>query len=156
MIIVKADASDLKAILELQYLSYQSEAISVNDFTIQPLTQTFIEIEQEYAQCVFLKAQDEDGTIIGSVRAYNENNTTHVCKLFVHPERQGQHIGEKLLLAVEQECPAKRYELFTSDKNRRSIRLYERVGYVEFQKQKASDKLTFAFFEKYARGTPCP
>ena len=150
MIIVKVEKSDLQAILDLQYLAYQSEAESVNDFTIQPLTQTYAEIEQEYAKRVFLKAQDENGKIVGSVRAYIENDTAFVGKLFVHPEMQGQRIGEELLLAVERECPAKRYELFTSDKNKRSIKLYERLGYTEFRKQRATDTLTFSFFEKQA------
>jgi len=150
MIVAKAEKSDLRTILDLQYLSYQSEALSVNDFTIQPLTQTYAEIEQEYAKCVFLKAQDENGEILGSVRAYFENDTAFVGKLFVHPQKQGQRIGEHLLLAIERECPAARYELFTSAKNIRSIRLYERLGYARFREQKASERLTFAFFEKYA------
>ena len=155
MRIVEADKSDLKAILDLQYLSYQSEAIFLNDFTIQPLLQTYDEIEQEYAKCRFLKAEDENKEIIGSVRAYSDNGTTFVCKLFVHPKWQGQRIGEKLLLAIERECPAARYELFTSNKNMRSIRIYERIGYVKFKEQKATDVLTFAFFEKQARETSC-
>jgi len=153
---VKADPSDLKAILELQHLSYQQEAESLNDFTIQPLLQTYDEIGQEYRKCLFLKAEDENNEIIGSVRAYNDSGTTFVCKVFVHPRLQGQRIGEKLLLAIERECPAARYELFTSNKNTRGLRLYERLGYVWFREQKVSDRLTFAFFEKQARQTPCP
>jgi len=156
MRIVKADKSDLKAILELQYLSYQQEAESLNDFTIQPLLQTCDEIEQEYGKCLFLKAEDENNEIVGSVRAYSDSGTTFICKVFVHPRLQGQRIGEKLLLAIERECPAARYELFTSNKNRRALRLYERLGYVPFREEKASDRLTFAFFEKQARETPCP
>ena len=148
MIIAQAEKSDLQTILDLQYLSYQREAQSVNDFSIQPLTQTYAEMEQEYATCVFLKAQDEDGTILGSVRAHTDNDTTFVGKLFVHPEKQGQRIGEQLLLAIEQRCPATRYELFTRNKNTRSVRLYERIGYVKFKEQRVSERLTFAFFEK--------
>jgi hypothetical protein len=51
MIITKADKSDLKQILDLQYLAYQSEARLINDFTIPPLKQTSEEIEQEYQFC---------------------------------------------------------------------------------------------------------
>jgi len=150
VIIAHAEKSDLRTILNLQHLSYQSEALSLNDFSIQPLTQTSAEIEQEYEKCVFLKAQDEDGTLLGSVRASTENDTTFIGKLFVHPEKQGQRIGEQLLLAIERECPAARYELFTRNRNTRSVRLYERVGYVQFKEQKISDRLTFAFFKKQA------
>jgi len=154
MIITRAEKPDLKTILELQYSAYQSEAEILNDFTIQPLKQTYGDIEQEYGRgVIFLKAADkeENGNerIIGSVRAYIINNTAFIGKLIVHPEKQGQGIGTKLLSAIEKECPAARYELFTSDKSERNIRLYERLGYVKFREQKISALLTFVYLEKY-------
>ena len=149
MMITKAEKTDLEQILELQYLAYQSEAELLNGFSIPPLKQTLDEIYQEYATSVFLKATDESGAIIGSVRAYIDNGTAYIGRLIVHPDRQGQGIGTKLLLTIEQKCEAAKYELFTSDKSIRNIRLYERLGYVRFREQKVADGLTFVYLEKY-------
>ena len=148
--ISKAEKDNLQQILNLQYLAYQSEARLLNDFTIQPLKQTLEEINQEYEKSIFLKATDEKGDIIGSVRAFTDNATVYIGKLIVHPSKQGRGIGTKLLLAIEQECPTARYELFTSNKSIKNIRLYERLGYKKFREQKITDKLTFVYLEKYA------
>ena len=148
MVITKAEKTDLKEILELQYLAYQSEAKLLNNFEIPPLKQTLDEVEQEYNKGIILKATDEIGKIIGSVRIYTENNTAYIGKLIVQPEKQGKGIGTKLMQAIEQECTVARYEIFTSDKSIRTIRLYEHLGYVKFKEQKISDKLNLVFLEK--------
>jgi GNAT superfamily N-acetyltransferase len=148
MRIAKADKDDLKEILELQYLAYQSEARLLDNYEIPPLKQTYEEAEQEYAKGIFLKAIDRSGRIIGSVRAHMENGTAYIGKLIVQPEMQSQGIGTKLMQAVERECNAPRHELFTSDKSAKNIRLYEHLGYAKFKEQKVSDKLTIVFLEK--------
>lgn len=149
MLIVKADEADLKSILELQYLAYQSEAKLLNNFSIPPLKQTFEEVELQYKRGSFLKAIDENNVIIGSVRAYINNDTSFIEKLIVLPDKQRQGIGTKLLLKIEKECPAARYELFTSDKSVNNIKLYERLGYVRFREKKINENLTFIYLEKY-------
>lgn len=73
--IKRADKADLKAILELQYLAYQSEAKLFNNPDIPPLKQTLEDVEQDYEKGIILKATDENNKIIGSVRAYCENDT---------------------------------------------------------------------------------
>lgn len=146
--IMSADSLDLREILELQYLAYQSEARLLDDFSIPPLAQTFDEIRQEYMERLFLKATDENGKIIGSVRAHCEGGTAYIGKLIVQPEMQGQGIGTRLVAEVEKEFPAVRYEIFTSSKSVRTIRLYEHLGYVRFREQKISGKLTLVFLEK--------
>jgi len=148
MKITKAVKSDLQQILDLQYLAYQSEARLLDDFTIPPLTQALSEVEQEFAKGIFLKAVDESGEIIGSVRAFPNGDETYINKLIVHPTQQGQGIGTKLLLAIEQECFSARYELFTGHKSVRNIKLYERFGYTKFKEQKVSDTRTLVYMEK--------
>lgn len=150
MRIIQADKSDLKKILELQYLAYQSEAKLLNNFEIPPLKQTYDEVEQEYTKGLFLKSIDENGEIIGSVRAYVENNTAYIGKLIVHPEKQSQGIGTELIKKIEKKCLVKRYEIFTSDKSSRTINLYEHLGYVKFREQKISNNLNLVFLEKSA------
>jgi ribosomal protein S18 acetylase RimI-like enzyme len=148
MKITRIEKIDLPEILALQHLAYESEARLLDDFTIPPLLQTLEEIEREFASGVFLKATDENGKIIGSVRAHSAGETVYVGKLIVQPELQGQGIGTRLLNAIEAELPSARYELFTSHKSLRTLRLYEHLGYERFKEQKISDKLTLVFLEK--------
>ena len=72
--ITKAGKSDAAEILILQRIAYQSEAEIYNDYSIQPLTQTLEQAIKEFDEAVILKAVAE-GKIIGSVRAYEKDNT---------------------------------------------------------------------------------
>ena len=148
MTILPATHSDLPAILSLQYLAYQSEAVLLQNFSIPPLKQTLAELEAEFASGIILKAE-ENGEIIGSVRAKQENGSLLIGKLIVHPAHQGKGIGTQLLYAVEQAAPAPRYELFTSSKSEKNIRLYERAGYVRFAEKEAGAGITFVYIEKH-------
>ena len=123
MTILPAQHEDLPEILRLQYLAYQSEAKLCNNPNIPPLTQTLAEVEQEFEKGVFLKAVDENGRIIGSVRAWADDTSVYVGKLMVHPDLQHQGIGTAMLLAIEKEFTQKRFELFTSTQSMRNIAL---------------------------------
>ena len=146
--IEKAQKEDLMQILELQYLAYQSEAKLFGDMDIPPLKQTIEEVGEEFAQGTVLKVVDDSGDIIGSVRAYEENGTVYIGKLIVHPKMQKRGIGTQLLLAMENEFPNHRYELFTSSKSISNIRLYERLGYKIFKEESVSEDLQFVYLEK--------
>jgi len=159
--IMKAEKVDLRQILELQYIAYQSEAVLHDDFSIPPLNQTIGEVKREYEKGLFLKAvitpsidacnenaNNKGGKIVGSVRAYSENGTAYIGKLIVQPKMQGKGIGTKLMNAIEQEFIGMRYELFTGYKSTRTVGIYEHLGYVKFKEQKISDKLTLIFLEK--------
>jgi len=147
MIIEDAAFNDLKEILELQYLAYQSEAILNSDFSIPPLLQILEEVQQEFHSGKILKAV-ADGTIIGSVRGRVQNNTLLIGKLIVHPNLQGKGIGTKLLQAIERAYPTLSYELFTSNKSEKNLRLYEHQGYKRFMEKQISPDLTFIYLEK--------
>lgn len=148
MFILRAEKSDLKQILELQYLAYESEAKLLNNYNIQPLKETLEEIEQEYQNGIILKALHDKGSIIGSVRGHVEGDTMLVGKLIVHPEYQKNGIGTQLLSELENICPQPRYELFTSNKSIKNIRLYERAGYVKFKEKDISSDLRLIYLEK--------
>ncbi|MDE7229705.1 MAG: GNAT family N-acetyltransferase, partial [Oscillospiraceae bacterium] len=137
-IIKEAEFSDLRKILELQYLAYQSEAKLFNDPDIPPLKQTLSDIESEFRKGVILKALDENNVIIGSVRGYCDDKTLYIGKLMVHPNRQRQGIGTKLLLDIEKRFPNHRYELFTSTKSEKNIALYKRFGSSIFDEQRVT------------------
>lgn len=148
MIIERAEPIDLQEILDLQYLAYQSEAKLFNNPNIPPLKQTWSDVLEEYQKGLILKASDDTGRIVGSIRGYCSNETVYIGKLMVHPDMQNQGIGTKLLNSIEKEFPNQRYELFTSTRSSKNIILYERLGYKIFDEKKITDELKFIYLEK--------
>ena len=146
--IVKAEYKDLQEILTLQYLAYQSEAELFGSKDIPPLKQTLDEVIEEFNTGIILKLTDENGTIIGSVRATEKNGTVYIGKLMVHPDHRGKGYGTKLLSEIENGYPDKRFELFTSTRSVDNIRLYEKVGYKIFDRKPVDDELVFVYMEK--------
>ena len=146
--IEKAEREDLNEILELQYLAYQSEAALFGTNDIPPLRQTLDEVVEEYNVGIILKMVDENGIIIGSVRAKENNNTVYIGKLMVHPDYRVNGFGTKLLSEIEHLFPNKRYELFTSTRSVDNIRLYQKSGYKIFSERIENDELTFVYMEK--------
>ncbi len=148
MIVVRAEKRDLQKILDLQYLAYQSEARLFDNQDIPPLKQTLTDVGDEYQKGIILKALDEDKTIIGSVRAFCDNGTVYIGKLMVHPSKQGQGIGTKLLLEMEKQYLNQRYELFTSTRSEKNITLYQKLGYKIFDEEQITEELRFVYMEK--------
>ena len=135
-------------ILELQKRAYKKEAVLYNDWTIPPLTQTLSEIQAEYENRLFLKAQFE-ARIVGSVRALCNSGTCRIGRLIVHPDCQRQGIGALLMKNIEHFFPnSQRFELFTGTKSTGNIRLYQKLGYEEYRQQDLSKKVRVVFMEK--------
>ena len=146
--ISKADIEDLQEILNLQYLAYQSEAALFGSRDIPPLKQTLDEVIEEYHKGIILKLEGTNGQIIGSIRAWEMKETIYIGKLMVHPDYRHRGYGTKLLSEIEKYYPQKRYELFTSTRSIDNIRLYQRLGYQEFDRRRVDDQLEFIFMEK--------
>jgi GNAT superfamily N-acetyltransferase len=139
---------DAETILALQRLAYQSEAAVYDDFTIRPLTETLGDIKDRFHDRRFLKAI-EDGQIVGSVRAFQDEATCHVERFVVHPDYQRRGIGTALLNMIETCFPtARRFELFTGHKSESNIRLYERAGYRAVRQEQINEKVTLVVMEK--------
>ena len=146
--VVRAEKEDLKEILDLQYLAYQSEAALFGNKDIPPLKETLPELEEEFKNGIVLKMVSEDGKIIGSVRSYAKDKTAYIGKLMVHPDFRGKGYGSKLLREIERYYVDTRYELFTSTRSVDNIRLYEKLGYKIFDEKKITDELVFVYMEK--------
>ena len=146
--ISKANMDDLQEILNLQYLAYQSEAALFGNKDIPPLKQTLDEVIEEYHKGIILKLVDTDNLIIGSIRAWEMKETVYVGKLMVHPDYRHRGYGTKLLSEIEKYYPQKRYELFTSTRSIDNIRLYQKMGYQEFDRRRVDDQLEFVYMEK--------
>ena len=161
--ILPAARADAPAILALQRLAYQSEALLYNDWSIPPLTQPLEALEVEFARLTILKAVPRGNTangagpvvgpvigpIIGSVRAGLSHGVCHIGRLIVHPEHQRQGLGGALLGAIEARFPkAQRYALFTGSRSEGNLRLYQRHGYQIVRSQEMTPDLTLVFLEK--------
>ena len=149
--IKKASIYDLEKILQLQKQAYLSEAELYNDYNIKPLIQTLDDIQQDFSKQVFLKAVvDDNTTIVGSVRAYQQKDTVFIGRLAVDPKYQNKGIGAKLMILIEGLFEsAKRFELFTGHKSIKNIYLYQKLGYIEFKRMSINDLLTMIYFEKH-------
>ncbi|MBP5433535.1 GNAT family N-acetyltransferase [Ruminococcus sp.] len=146
--ILKANENDLKDILQLQYLAYQSEANLFGSRDIPPLKQTLDEVIDEWSSGTILKMTDNN-TIIGSVRAKESEGTVYIGKLMVHPNHRHKGYGSMLLSEIEKCFPDKRYELFTSTRSLDNIRLYQKLGYTIFARKVVNDELEFVYMEKW-------
>lgn len=148
LIISEAAIADARDILDLQKLAYQSEAEIYNDFSIAPLTQTLEELRGDFNNKVFLKSVMH-GKIVGSVRAYMEEDTCHIGRLIVHPNYQNYGLGRKLMHKIEARFPqARRFEAFTGHKSRRNIYFHQRLGYKIFKREQVSELRDRVFMEK--------
>ena len=147
MKICQANFDDLHEILQLQYLSYQSEAALFGRRDIPPLKQTPDDLADEYNTGVILKMINND-TIIGSVRAKEFEGTVYIGKLMVHPNYRHNGYGTRLIKEIEKYFHNKRYELFTSTRSKDNIRLYQSLGYKIFDITAVDDELRFVYMEK--------
>ena len=148
VLIELASIEDAKEILSLQKIAYLSEAEIYNDYSIPPLTQTINQIETDFENQLFLKVSTGK-RIIGSVRGQMESETCHIARLIVHPDFRKQGIGTRLIEEIEVRFKqARRYELFTGHKSENNLRLYKKLGYKPYKKQKVSDIVTLVFLEK--------
>jgi ribosomal protein S18 acetylase RimI-like enzyme len=89
-----------------------------------------------------LRRNDEDNTtIIGSVRAYTKNDTCYINRLIVLPKYQNKGIGKALMSEIENQFKnnVARYELFTGSRDPRNLYLYSQLGYKSFKTEKHND-----------------
>jgi GNAT superfamily N-acetyltransferase len=148
VIIERAQASDIPAILALQKLAFVTEAEIYGDFSIPPLTQTEESLREEFGRVVVLKAV-ECGEIVGTVRGWRDCATCHVARLAVHPGHRGRGFGAALMKAIEEVFSGvTRYELFTGGRSDGNVRLYRRLGYVEFKRERLNESVSLVFMEK--------
>ncbi|MNZ58880.1 putative acetyltransferase [compost metagenome] len=146
--ITLAEKADLEQLLQLQYLSYQSEAEIYDDYTIPPLKQTITELEEEFKVQMILKAVI-DNRLVGSVRAYMEEGICKIGKLIVHPDYQNRGIGSQLMNEIELRFTrCDKFELFTGEKSLRNIYLYNKLGYRQTGELRVSPQLTIIYMEK--------
>ncbi len=148
MQIVQAEPVDYRDILALQRLAYQSEAELLGEQDIPPLRQTLAELQAECRDSLVLKMVEEDGRLVGSVRAFTREGTVYIGKLMVHPQWQGRGLGRALLAELESLFPGHRYTLFTSSKSERNLGFYRRHGYTCYKESPMPGGWSLVYLEK--------
>jgi ribosomal protein S18 acetylase RimI-like enzyme len=116
------------------------------------IEQTLESLTAEFNNCTILKASLAN-RIVGSVRAYNHDDTCYISRLVVLPEYQNRGIGKALMKEIENQFKniVNRYELFTGSRDQRNQYLYNRLGYKPFKTEYLNNEITFVFMEKSAQ-----
>ena len=146
---------DLPEVLAVQKAAFAAEAQLVSNWKIPPLTQTIDELAEDWRKGIMLKAVNEDGMIVGTVRGHVAPDGFYIGKLAVLPPWQGRGCGSALLEAIIAQARAipctlpcsKRMVLFTSAKSERNLRLYERFGFRPFNKSTTANGVALIWLE---------
>ena len=93
MNIQPACQQDLPEILAVQREAFEAEAQLVNDWNIPPLTQTLDELTNDWRKGIMLKAVNEYGIIVGTVRGHTAPDGFYIGRLAVLPQWQGRRVG---------------------------------------------------------------
>jgi ribosomal protein S18 acetylase RimI-like enzyme len=151
LIITQALQEDLHIILDIQRKAFLEVAKTFNLQSMPQIEQTLESLTDEFINCTFLKAAHAN-TIVGSVRAYNNNDTCYINRLIVLPDYQNQGIGKVLMNEIENRFKkiVNRYELFTGSRDPRNIYLYNQLGYRSFKTEKYNNEISFVYMEKNA------
>lgn len=145
ILISKATKDDLPKILELQKLSFKNNVL--DNPNSSPCKQSLQDITIDFQKGVILKVLGSQDAILGSIRAYNNEGTVRIEKLFVNPENRHHQIASELLRKIELCFHAKRFELCTSDIE--LSKLFEPQGYKAYKTSKSSNDTTLYYFEKW-------
>ncbi len=148
--ILKAEEKDLREILELQYLSFQSEAEMIGSCELPALKQNYDGIFEDFRSGRILKMVDDSDDIIGSVRAFETGGSVEVARLMVHPNYRRKGLATLLLKEIEKYYPGRRLELYTCTRSLCNIDLYEGAGYNKYKTVSGDSGLDFVYLEKYS------
>jgi ribosomal protein S18 acetylase RimI-like enzyme len=149
LIIARVVKEDLPVILDIQRKAFSEVARKFNLKSMPQIEQTLKSLNDEFNNYVILKACIAD-SIVGSVRAYDENDTCYISKLIVLPENQNRGIGKALMTAIENhfEKVVKRHELYTGVRDSRNLYLYNQLGYKLYKTEKYNDLISYVYMEK--------
>lgn len=138
--VVRLSVADAGEIFTLQRAAYVSEAIRHDDLALPPLVQTLGQLVAELGDPDVIALGIRHGSrLVASVRLAVRGTTAELGRLIVAPDLQGRGLGTRLLAFVDEALPdaVERVELFTGERSVDTIRLYERMGYVEDHRSSA-------------------
>jgi len=148
--IERAGVADAGEILTVQRAAYLTEAQLYGDPFIQPLVESLDQLRTLLdGDTIILKAT-RGGRLVGSVRATVQEQTCLIGRLVVVPDLQGEGIGTRLMEAVEAEVAGSvtSLVLFTGHLSAGNLKLYKRLGYAEYRRERVSDQLVLVHLRK--------
>ena len=144
--IILLGGEDAGEILTLQRAAYVTEAQAHADPGLPPLLQTLPELRAELASADVTALGIRDrGRLVATVRLRHDPADAHraeVARLAVAPDRQGEGLGTRLLVAVERHARpgVTALVLFTGERSDHNLRLYARHGYAETRRTPAGTR----------------
>jgi predicted N-acetyltransferase YhbS len=148
--IERAGVADAGELLTVQRAAYLTEAQLYGDPFIQPLVESLDQLRTLLeGETIILKAT-RGGRLVGSVRATVQEQTCLIGRLVVVPDLQGEGIGTRLMQAVEAEVAGSvtSLVLFTGHLSAGNLKLYKRLGYAEYRRERVSDQLVLVHLRK--------
>lgn len=137
-------------LLTVRRAAFVAEAQLYGDPNLPALTQTLAELKEDLKRPEVVTIGVWDGPrLLGSVRVELEGNRAMLGRLAVVPDRQGEGLGTKLLLAVLEYLPEATEEvwIFTGQDSKHNLAMYDKVGFEHQYDQNAGD-LTYAYLRK--------
>jgi GNAT superfamily N-acetyltransferase len=146
--IVPAVLEDAPAMLALQRLAFEPEALACQSRAIPPLMETLADVEAHLRSATVLKAMDGD-RLVGAIRGVADEGTCLIRVLVVAPDQQGRGLGARLLEAIERAHPqVERFELTTNMIMVGNVRFYLRHGYHVVEQIRHAPTIRLAFMRK--------
>ncbi len=150
----RARPTDAGEILVVQRAAYVLDAQLYSDPMIEPLVETFEDIQAGIRDAIVLLAT-MDGRVVGFVRGRLVGRSCHLDRFAVAPDSQGRGIGSALLIAIEDEVRGITDEIIVEERDggQARVRLYRRHGFDESYRDAAGPDIIYIHLDKKVGGT---
>lgn len=125
--------ADYPAALEIQRRAYRLKEAPLYGESIPPLAETPETLAKEIAGGKQLLVGEVDGRLVASLRMKRlESGSAYFGRLSVDPDLQGNGIGQRMALAVEDQYPdATEFVLDCGENSAENYHIYHKIGYRE-------------------------
>ena len=150
MTISVADIEDVPALLSLQRKAFRPRAVELDWLDAFPMVESLDSALEEFRKNTTFKLTLPDGTIIGSIRGRMEDeDTLYLSRLMIHPDHKRQGHGTRLMLHILHAMPHHRAWLYASELEPEVIKMYERLGFREFDREPGERNTEWIMMERF-------